>query len=156
MSVRDIGRASAAVLKTPEAHVGRTYELVSQSATGAEVAAALSEVSGVHCSWSVTVPKFIQGLMFADIAHMARWFEAGLPPVDTAPFKALVPDAWGFREYFKSRGKWASGEAFAPLPGGAVPPVPPPKTSWLMPAAITVSLVAVAAAFAMPYLRKQF
>ena len=153
VATRDIGKVSAAILRDPSAHAGQTYEVVTVTASGHEVAAALSAVSGVHCRWFLAVPKFIQPLMMSEINHMARWFESGLPAINTAPFHALVPDAWGPLEYFKNRGKWANGELFAPLPGFQAPPVPPPRR-WNTAGILSVlAVAAVAIAVVVPYVR---
>lgn len=86
---------------------------------------------------------------------MSRFFERGVPSLDTAAFRALVPTPVTPAEYFASRGQWADGEKFAPLPGGAAPPVPPPSSGWagLATGALVVAVVAVAAAAAVPQLR---
>lgn len=181
VATRDIGRASAAVLRDAARYAGAKIDLVSAYATGAEVAAALSSASGVHCRWALAMPKFVQGLLLPDLAvsaacgeagdgegggrlafvrssrvqAMARFFERGVPALDLTTFHALVPKPVTLAEYFAGRGQWAGGEKFAPLPGGAAPPAPPPGSGWagVAAGAVVVAVVAVAAVAAAPRLR---
>lgn len=154
VATRDIGRASAAILANPAPYTGRVIDLVGAYATGAEVAAALSVASGVHCRWTLGVPKLVQRLLMADLCAMSRFFEAGVK-VDAAAFRELVPQPVSLLEYFASRGKWSNGEAFKPLPGGAAPPVPPPSSLGWPVLLLGAAVVAAVAVYAAPFARER-
>jgi hypothetical protein len=49
-----------------------------------------------------------------DLYNMVLYFENPGYSSSIPAFKALVPDAWGAREYFDSLGSWASGDKFKP------------------------------------------
>lgn len=119
VSTVDIGKAAAALFLSPfpENYAGRKLDLAVGTHTGTELAAALTEVSGVECTYAEALWRPLMWLIMGDLYHMVAWIEEeGYNNLDTKDFLELVPDAMDAAAWFKYKGQWSSpaGEAFAP------------------------------------------
>ena len=104
VACRDIGKAAAAMLASPSKWKGKTLDCASDDLTGDDVAAALTEVSGVECTYGVAVPRFVMRCFMKDLNAMIEFFETTGYDSDIAAFKAVVPDAQDCKAWFEARG----------------------------------------------------
>ena len=104
VACRDIGKAAAAMLANPSKWKGKTLDCASDDLTGEDVAAALTAVSGVECTYGVAVPRFIMRCVMKDLNAMIEFFETTGYDSDIAAFKAVVPDALDCKAWFEARG----------------------------------------------------
>ena len=79
---------------------------------GEDVAAALTEVSGVECTYGVAVPRFIMRCVMKDLNAMIEFFETTGYDSDLTAFRAVVPDAQDCKAWFAAKGQWANGQKF--------------------------------------------
>lgn len=114
VATEDIGKGCAALLVNHKEHAGKTIDAAGGEHTGSELAQALSEASGVQCSFKTMPPRFIVWLLMRDLYHMMVWMEKDGYTADIAEFKKLVPDAMDAKAWFQSKGQWANGEPFTP------------------------------------------
>lgn len=113
VACRDIGKAAAVMLSKPAKWKGKTLDCASDDVTGADVAAALTEVSRVECIYGVSMPRFILRCAMKDLNAMIEFFEdTGFADSDVSAFKTVVPDAQDCTAWFKAKGAWANGEKF--------------------------------------------
>ena len=101
VACRDIGLASAAVLRNPAAYAGKTIDLVSCWKTGLEIADALTAASGVPSVYQTVMPEFIMALTMPQMFHMCQFMEAGDHTLDATTFIALVPAPLSLEDFFK-------------------------------------------------------
>eukprot|EP00629_Pelagomonadales_sp_RCC1024_P000917 CAMPEP_0119283494 /NCGR_PEP_ID=MMETSP1329-20130426/28597_1 /TAXON_ID=114041 /ORGANISM="Genus nov. species nov., Strain RCC1024" /LENGTH=293 /DNA_ID=CAMNT_0007284167 /DNA_START=36 /DNA_END=914 /DNA_ORIENTATION=- len=115
VACRDIGRAAAVMLADPAAWKGKTLDCAACDVTGEEVAAALTAASGVPCTYSTAMPRWLLGCLLKDLAAMVEFFETE-PFTSTesqiAAFKKVVPDALDAQGFFEAKGQWADGTKF--------------------------------------------
>jgi hypothetical protein len=111
VSCRDVGKAAAAVIST-EKWIGQTIDCVSCYIAGDECAHALSDASGVTCTYSIAVPSVMQTVLNQHVHDLADFFETGGFESSIQDFLEIVPDAQGAKEYFESIGQWSNGEIF--------------------------------------------
>lgn len=117
VSCADIGKAAAVVLQNPSSWLYRTLDCVSCTVTGTEFAAALTNVSGVHCKYSTLFIGYVLWFLIPDLYRMVRYFEANdnarsnmTASIDR--LKRLIPEAQGPREWLIEKGQWANGTKF--------------------------------------------
>lgn len=109
----DVGKGSAELLLDPAKYKGTPIEAAGGKHTGTELAQALTEVSGVDCTYSMSLPRWVLWFMFGDLYNMVVWFESDGYTADLDEFKKLVPDAMDAKAWFKDKGQWADGETFS-------------------------------------------
>jgi uncharacterized protein YbjT (DUF2867 family) len=143
VSCVDIGKAAKVVIDHPEQWKGKTLDCVSCNVTGDVIAQALSKASGVRCTYSMAVPKFVQKLFMKDLYYMVRFFEDQGYTSSIEDFKKVVPDAMGPLEFFQYKGKWSNGEAFAPRGDGGIVEQSSSVSTYLLYASAAVGLMAV-------------
>jgi len=114
----DIAKAAVVMFKDPRAWKGKTLDCVSCEVTGDEIASALSQASGVRCTYKVLIPSFIMRLAMRDLYNMVAFFENPGYSSSVEEFKAVVPDAQSPLDFFQAKGQWGNGEPFAPLEDG--------------------------------------
>ncbi len=116
VSTVDVGKAAARMLGDPAAWAGKTLDCASCDISGADAAAALSEVSGVPCQYRNMFPPYIGywilRLFLPDLWHMVEFFRDVGYSSDVAAFREVVPDALDARAWFRHKGRWASSEPF--------------------------------------------
>uniref|UniRef100_A0A7S3VCV3 NmrA-like domain-containing protein n=1 Tax=Chaetoceros debilis TaxID=122233 RepID=A0A7S3VCV3_9STRA len=113
ISIVDVGKASAVLLTEPGTYKGKTIEAVADKCNGTDLATALTEASGMECTFSMAMPRMALRLMDSDLYQMVTWFEeTGGYTADIEEFKKIVPDAMDAKAWFESKGKWANGELF--------------------------------------------
>jgi len=116
ISCTDIGKGSAALLLSPELYAGRKIDAATGEYTGPQLAEALSEVSGVKCKYSISVPKIVLFLFVNNLYHLVQFFEkVGTDDIDMEEFRKIVPDYQDAQAWFAAKGQWADGEKFAPM-----------------------------------------
>jgi len=115
ISCTDIGKGSAALLLSPELYAGQKIDAATGDYTGPQLAKALSEVSGVKCKYSISVPKIVLYLFVNNLYHLVQFFEkVGTDDVDMEKFRKIVPDYQDAHAWFAAKGQWADGEPFSP------------------------------------------
>ncbi len=87
---------------------------VGDNVSGEECASALSEASGVQCTYKVAVPVWIQSCFMTDLFNMVQFFTAKGYSGSIEEFKRVVPDAQNAKDFFVAKGRWANGEKFTP------------------------------------------
>jgi hypothetical protein len=102
------------MLLDPTNYGGVTLDCVGDECDGAQVAAALTEASGVSCSYSTSLPRVALYLLLGDLYHMVRFFEETGYSSEVATFKAVVPDCMDAKTWFQEKGQWADGTKFEP------------------------------------------
>ena len=109
VSVRDIGKAAAAILKGGTAVEGGSVEIGGDALTGTQVANAIGVYLGLSSRYEEISLAAVAS--FGDTADMFRWF-AGTPAyqADFAATRALVPDLLDFPT-------WLTFSEFASLLG---------------------------------------
>lgn len=75
VACRDIGKAAAVMFQNPSEWKFKTLNLVSFIASGTEIAAILSEVSGTPCQYSESLPKWLMRLVMPGLIDMVDHFE---------------------------------------------------------------------------------
>lgn len=116
ISAADIGKGSAALLMNPSEYAGKKVDAATCEYTGKELAAILTKVSGVECSYSVSVPRFLLCLCVRNLYHLVTFFEKeGYEDTDIDAFRAIVPDFQDAEAWFTAKGQWANGESFIHL-----------------------------------------
>jgi uncharacterized protein YbjT (DUF2867 family) len=147
VSCVDIGKAALAMIASPAEWKGKTLDCASCNVTGMELAQALSQASGVRCTYRVAVPPFVQKLCMKDLYHMVRFFQDQGYTANLAEFKKVVPDAMGPLEFFQHTGTWSNGEAFLSCADGVLAEAKG-QMPYLVYASAAVGLMAVYAAAA--------
>lgn len=142
IATEDIGKGSAALLMDPKKYAGKTIEAAGGAHTGTELAAILTEVSGVPCTYGIALPRWALWLLMADLYHMTEWFESDGYTADIDKFKEVVPDAMDATAWFKAKGQWADGTKFGEEGSSSKDKSVVSKTAM-----VVVPLVAVAAAY---------
>mmetsp|Transcript_818 Transcript_818/g.1873 ORF Transcript_818/g.1873 Transcript_818/m.1873 type:complete len:305 (-) Transcript_818:89-1003(-) len=113
ISCTDIGKGSAELLANPELYAGQKIDAATCEYTGPELAEALSEASGVKCTYSISVPRIALYLFVHSFYRMVILFEAGGDAdIEVGPFRKIVPDYQDARAWFSAKGQWADGEKF--------------------------------------------
>jgi len=113
ISSTDIGKGSAELLANPELYAGQKIDAATCEYTGPELAEALSEASGVKCTYSISVPRIALYLFVHSFYRMVILFEAGGDAdIEVGPFRKIVPDYQDARAWFSAKGQWADGEKF--------------------------------------------
>lgn len=139
IATEDIGKGAAALLMDPGRYASKTIEAAGGAHTGHELAAALTQVSGVQCTYKIAVPRFILKWFMTDLYHMTEWFESDGYTADIDAFKKIVPDAMDATAWFASKGRWADGTKFGQEA--------PHQGALSKVALVVVPLVAVAGAY---------
>lgn len=115
ISCTDIGKGAAALLINPELYAGQKIDAGTCEYTGPQMAKELSEVSGVECKYSLSVPRFVLWLFVPYLHGLVKWFEnGGYDDTDMEPFRKIVPDYQDAKAWFRAKGHWADGEKFLP------------------------------------------
>jgi len=111
VSTFDLGKAAAVCLKDKGDWNGKTLECASWKGDLKEITASLEAVSGVPCSGSLMMPKFVRWLFLNDMDQMCRYWEDGYPDstVSIDEFKKVVPDALDAQGWFRFHGVYADG-----------------------------------------------
>jgi uncharacterized protein YbjT (DUF2867 family) len=115
VAVEDIGKGSVVLLTNAEKYAGKIIEAAGAKHTGFELAAILTKVSGVKCTYEMTMPRFVLQLFMRDLYHMVKWIEVGNTggfTADIREFKKIVPDAQNAEAFFTAKSQWADGEKF--------------------------------------------
>jgi len=113
ISCTDIGKGSAALLLSPELYAGQIIDAATCEYTGPELAEALSEVSGVKCKYSISVPRIVLYLFVRPLYRLVMYFEGGgYDKTEIEPFRKIVPDYQDAKAWFAAKGQWANGEKF--------------------------------------------
>jgi uncharacterized protein YbjT (DUF2867 family) len=106
IAAEDIGRSAYGIFKQGDAAIGKTIGIAGEHLTGAEMAAALSEVLGINCRHLAISPADYRALGFPgadDLGNMFQFkrdFEADFRgPRDVAATRALDPELQDFRAY---------------------------------------------------------
>jgi uncharacterized protein YbjT (DUF2867 family) len=106
VSVRDIGRAAAAILKGGTAVEGGSVEIAGDALNGTQIAEAIGAHMGLSSRYEELPLAAVAS--FGDTADMFRWFaETPAYQADFAATRALVPDLLDFRA-------WLTFSQFAP------------------------------------------
>lgn len=114
ISCTDIGKGSAALLLSPELYAGQKIDAATCEYNGPELAEALSEVSGVKCKYSISVPRIVLYLFVRPLHRLVMFFEGGgYDKTEIEPFRKIVPDYQDAQAWFAAKGQWADGEKFA-------------------------------------------
>jgi uncharacterized protein YbjT (DUF2867 family) len=114
-STYDIGRAAAIQFQNPQEWLGRSLDVISWQGDLAQVAAALSKVSGVPVKAKLVMPIFLRRLLLKDLHHMFLYYEVQKGPRGTPEaFKKIVPDALSAEDWFRLHGRYANGERIVP------------------------------------------
>ena len=113
VSCVDIGKAGAVMLQSPEEWNGKTIDCAACNLDGHEIAASLTEASGVQCKYATAMPRCIMACLMPDLNHMVSFFEDGGFTVSIDDFKKVVPEALTLQQWFAAKGQWANGEKFA-------------------------------------------
>lgn len=100
VSVHDIGRAAAAVVADAERLAGRTYDLVADDVSLAEMAAILTELLGEPVD-AVSVPVEAIAKVSPPVAAVYRWLTSRAGGESSADLRALVGEPLTFREWAK-------------------------------------------------------
>jgi uncharacterized protein YbjT (DUF2867 family) len=107
----DIGRAAAIQFAHPEQWLGKTLDVIGWQGDLAQVAAALSKVSGVPVKAKLAMPIFLRRLFLKDLHHMFLYYEVQKGPRGTpAAFRKILPDALSAEDWFRFHGRYANGE----------------------------------------------
>jgi len=113
ISCTDIGKGCAALLMNPDLYAGQKIDAATCEYTGPQMAKELSEVSGVECTYSLSVPRFVLWLFVPYLYRLVKWFEAGgYDDTEMEPFRKIVPDYQDAKAWFQAKGAWANGEKF--------------------------------------------
>lgn len=127
VATADIGKAGCVMLSDPAAWKGKTLDCSTEHVDGAKLSAALTQASGIECTYSLSMPPFAIKLFLNDLHHMIKFFTDPGYSCNPAEFKKVVPDAMGIDAWLAKKGKWGSnGEPFKPLAKGQAPAPPPP------------------------------
>lgn len=114
VSVVDLGKAAANMLLASSVWEGKTIDLAVSVHDGPSLAAALSEASGVPCTYKVSLPRWLTRLFLSDTHHMLCFLEERGYSADLEAAKALIGhDAMDAKAWFASRGQWGNGDKFA-------------------------------------------
>ena len=110
----DIGRAAAIQLKDPKTWLGQSLDVIGWQGDLSQVAAALSEVSGVPVQAKLVMPIFLRKLFLKDLHHMFLYYEVQKGPRGTPEaFKKVLPDALSAQDWFRFHGHYANGKKIA-------------------------------------------
>merc|ERR1712232_469517 len=114
ISCTDIGKGCAALLLNPELYAGQKIDAATCEYNGPELAEALSEVSGVKCKYSMSVPRIVLYFFVHPLYRLVTWFEdGGYDDTEMEPFRKIVPDYQDAKAWFAAKGHWANGERFS-------------------------------------------
>lgn len=114
ISCADIGKGAVVLLQNPEIYAGRKIDAGTCEYNGTELAEVLSEVSGVPCKYSISVPRPVLWLFVHHLYRMVVWFESGgYDDTDVEEFRKMVPDCQDAKAWFAAKGCWADGEPFS-------------------------------------------
>ena len=110
----DIGRAAAIQFKNPQEWLGKKLDVIGWQGNLAQVADALSKVSGIPVKAKLAMPKFFRKLFFKDLHHMFLYYEDEKGPRGTPEeFKKVLPGAMSAEDWFRFHGKYSNGEKIA-------------------------------------------
>jgi len=113
ISCTDIGKGAAELLANPDLYAGQKIDAATCEYTGPQMAGALSEVSGVECTYSLSVPRPVLWLFVPYLYSLVKWFEAGgYDDTEIEPFRKIVPEYQDAKAWFEAKGCWADGEKF--------------------------------------------
>lgn len=115
VSTVDVGKGLAAVAMTeevPAEYKNQTLEFAMAECNGTDLAAALSEASGVPCTFRTAVPRSLLWLFMGEMWHMVKFFEDPGYSASIEGSKKLVPDGMDAKAWFESKGvaKWKDEE----------------------------------------------
>ena len=114
ISCTDIGKGSAALLLNPDLYARQKIDAATCEYTGPELAEALSEVSGVKCKYSISVPRVVLYLFVRPLHRLVLYFEGGgYDKTEVEPFRRIVPDYQDAKAWFAAKGQWENGEKFS-------------------------------------------
>ena len=97
---------------------GKTLDCLADDCDPNQMIAALSQASGVKCSYGLAVPVFAQKMFLTEMYNMVEFFKAAGYKGSIEEFKKVVPDAKNVKEFFDAKGQWGNGEKFTPKAAG--------------------------------------
>jgi uncharacterized protein YbjT (DUF2867 family) len=101
LSVQDLGEIAVKVFANPEEFVGRDVKLASDVRTLAECRSVYRDVMG-RDPRSFPMPLWMfDRFTRKDVSTLWRWLRTGVPSLDTAPTRAILPSAMTVREWLK-------------------------------------------------------
>lgn len=112
VSTIDVGKALAAVAMMDDLSAAsynyHTLEFAMDECDGTQLAAALSDASGVPCTYSKAVPRLLLWLFMGEMWHMVKFFEDPGYSASIEESKKLVPGGMDAKAWFESKGvaKW--------------------------------------------------
>ena len=109
-AVRDVGRAAEAVISNPTAWSSKKVVCVSFVATGAEIAAAMSSVTGSVYYYSQVNVGVLRCCVEPQARAMLEYLESGACTADPARFLAIVPSPTTLEESIRSRKDYRPSE----------------------------------------------
>lgn len=104
VSVRDMGRAAARVLADPGAHVGAAIDMVGDTLTPLEMAAAFARVQGSDVRFQPLPESIFDSL--PDFAALLRWYNEVGFDADTVACRRWLSGMWTFEEFLRAT-HWA-------------------------------------------------
>jgi uncharacterized protein YbjT (DUF2867 family) len=106
----DIGRAAAVQFRDRAEWLGKSLDVIGWQGDLNQVAAALSQVSGIPVKAKLAMPIFLRRLFLNDLHHMFLYYEEEKGPRGTpAAFKKVVPDALSAEDWFRFHNRYADG-----------------------------------------------
>ena len=98
-------------MKAPDHWLGQSLDVIGWQGNLAQVAEALSKVSGVPVKAKLAMPIFFRRLFLKDLHHMFLYYEVQKGTLGTPEaFKKVLPDAMSAKDWFRFHGKYANGE----------------------------------------------
>ena len=111
----DIGRAAAIQFRHPQTWLGKTLDVIGWQGSLAQVAAALSRVSGVPVQARLAMPIFLRRWLLKDLHHMFLYYEVRKGPRGTPQaFGQVLPDTLSAEDWFRFHGRYANGQRIDP------------------------------------------
>jgi uncharacterized protein YbjT (DUF2867 family) len=106
----DIGRAAAVQFRDRAEWLGKSLDVIGWQGDLNQVAAALSQVSGIPVKAKLAMPIFLRRLFLNDLHHMFLYYEEQQGPRGTPEaFKQVVPDALSAEDWFRFHNRYADG-----------------------------------------------
>lgn len=99
LAVEDVGVVATAVFADPESYVGKSLVLVADVKSLAECRELYREVTGKHPATFPLPVWLFDRFTRGDITAIWRWVKTGNFETDTAPTRAIHPDALTVREW---------------------------------------------------------
>ena len=105
VATADIGKAGCVMLSDPATWKGKTLDCSTEHVDGAKLSAALTQASGIECTYSLSMPPFAIKLFLNDLHHMIKFFtDPGYSCSRIQESGAMGIDAWLEREVGQQRG----------------------------------------------------